>query len=45
MLVTKQLTVAIDVKCIRFPIMEVNGCSQLFGYQHVWKYPQVVPNL
>ncbi len=32
MLVTKQLTVAIDFHSMEKNTMEVNGCRQLFGY-------------
>ncbi len=38
MLVTKQVTVAIDFHCIFSPTMEVNVNHHLFGYQHSSKY-------
>ncbi len=38
MLVTKQLTVAIDFHSMETDIMEVNGYRQLFSYQHSSKY-------
>ncbi len=37
MLVTEQLTVAIDVHGMEKNSMEVNGCRQLFGYQRSYK--------
>jgi len=38
MLVTRQLTVAIDFHSIFFFLLEVNGYRQLSGYQHSIKY-------
>ncbi len=38
MLVTKQLTVALDFHCIEKNTMEDNGYRQLFGYQHSSKF-------
>ncbi len=38
MLVTKQLTVAIDFHYMEKNTMEVNGYRQLFGYLHSLKY-------
>ncbi len=38
MLVTKELTVAIDFYSIEKNTMEVNGYRQMFGYQHSSKY-------
>ncbi len=38
MLVTEQLTVAIDFHSMEKKAMEVNGYHQLFTYQHYSKY-------